>query len=165
MRYTKFEDFYNILVFFLQKQYEFIEKLKEFINKEDQALNNKLNKYMNKLIYECINKIDEYSYLSTDNSHEIFNILHKSNISKNYSAIFYLEKFSKYEEDIVLIGGNGSGKTSFANFLKGNDNELITVIPAQKNLYYSANDPYLSKTSKDDLKNILIENNIEKGEI
>lgn len=164
LKYKDHYSFYEIIKTFLGEQIDFINQFQELIkNGIKEECENKLSIYMEKLIINCINSINKYNSLSYCNFNECFNLLYKTNLSKNYSAIFYLEYFSKYEKDIVLIGGNGSGKTSFANLLKGNDNELIAVIPAQKNLYFSVNDPYLSKTSKDDLKKILIENNIEKG--
>lgn len=164
LKYKDYYSFYEIIKSFLEEQIDFIDKFQKLINNGiKEGKENKISIYMEKLIINCINSINEYNSLSYCSFNECFNLFYKTNLSKNYSAIFYLEHFSKYEEDIVLIGGNGSGKTSFANLLKGKDNELIAVIPAQKNLYFSANDPYLSKTSKDDLKNILIENNIEKG--
>ena len=55
-------------------------------------------------------------------------------------TILLLAKFSGIERNIVLIGGNGSGKSSLTNALKGNDTENICVIPAQKSLYFSMND-------------------------
>ena len=51
-----------------------------------------------------------------------------------------LQDFSKYKNDIVLIGGNGSGKTSLANALKGEDKQYISVIPAQKIYSFHLND-------------------------
>lgn len=42
-----------------------------------------------------------------------------------------LKKLSSYDKTLIILGANGSGKTSFANFLRNVDNN-IKVIPASK---------------------------------
>ena len=69
------------------------------------------------------------------------------------------------KENIVLIGGNGSGKSSLAKTLKGNDRENISVIPAQKTLYFSLNDMSMLSTRLKDLEELLLENNINKSKM
>ena len=78
-------------------------------------------------------------------------------------TILLLAKFSGIERNIVLIGGNGSGKSSLTNALKVNDTENICVIPAQKSLYFSMNDMSMLSTIKSDLVALLLENNINKS--
>lgn len=107
--------------------------------------------------------VQQYNYYLFENNNDFFHILYKPNLRMNYSSILILKDFYQYEENIVLIGGNGSGKTSFANTLKGNDIDSIAVIPAQKNLYFSLNDQSLLKTNVKELTTLLFENNINKG--
>ena len=54
------------------------------------------------------------------------------------------------DKDIILLGANGSGKSSFANFLKNSNIGSLTVLPAQRNLYLNS-DSYvkLSEASVD----------------
>jgi polynucleotide 5'-kinase involved in rRNA processing len=40
------------------------------------------------------------------------------------------------DKNVILVGGNGVGKSSFASFLKDSLSNNIVVIPAQKFLYY-----------------------------
>lgn len=93
----------------------------------------------------------------------LFEMVHKYNFSKEFNPILLLSKFSGIESNIVLIGGNGSGKSSLANALKRNDTENICVIPAQKSLYFSMNDMAMLSTRKSDLVELLLENNINKS--
>lgn len=160
---TAFEKFYNEIILFLDYQNLFLKDLKDFISSWDQNKDSKLSRYMDKLINECIDAVKEYEYLSTNNEYEIFNILNKPTISNNYRSILLLKDFAKYEKNIVLIGGNGSGKTTFANALKGCDLDLISVIPAQKNLYFIEKDYQLLNTNIKEMEMTIIENNIEKG--
>jgi ABC-type cobalamin/Fe3+-siderophores transport system ATPase subunit len=52
------------------------------------------------------------------------------------SALKVFSKISSINNNIVLIGANGSGKSSFARALKGKVSDSITIIPAQRILYY-----------------------------
>ena len=126
-----FNSFFDITLSFLSEQSDFINDFKELEYLKTE--NNKLSKYAEKIISECMRSVQQYNYLSQNNC-DIFHILYKPNLRANYSSILILKDFYKYEENIVLIGGNGSGKTSFANTLKGTDIDSIAVIPAPKNL-------------------------------
>ena len=114
-----FNSFFDITLSFLSEQSDFINDFKELEYLKTE--NNKLSKYAEKIISECMRSVQQYNYLSQNNC-DIFHILYKPNLRANYSSILILKDFYKYEENIVLIGGNGSGKTSFANTLKGNFN-------------------------------------------
>lgn len=151
---------YKEVKIFLMQQKNFIDQLLLLDYVKSEA---RLSKYTENLMNECILVMKQNYNFNTGDMHDFYNILHRQNLMKDYAAILILEKFSKYDEDIVLIGGNGSGKTSFANQLKGNDTELIAVVPAQKNLYFSINDPNLLTTGLSDLVTLLFENNIWKG--
>ena len=157
---NSFELLYEEVKRFLMQQRNFIDKLLLLDYVKSEA---RLSQYTENLMNECIAVMKQYYNFNIGDMHDFYNILHRQNLMKDYAAILILEKFSKYDEDIVLIGGNGSGKTSFANQLKGNDTELIAVVPAQKNLYFSINDPNLLTTGLNDLVTLLFENNIWKG--
>ena len=157
---NSFEILYEEVKNFLMQQINFIDKLLFLDYVKSEA---RLSQYTENLMNECIVVMKQNYNFNAGNMHDFYNILHRQNLMKDYAAILILEKFSKYDEDIVLIGGNGSGKTSFANQLKGNDTELIAVVPAQKNLYFSINDPNLLTTGLNDLVTLLFENNIWKG--
>ncbi len=160
LRKNGFDKLYEEVIKFLTHQKNFIIKLLSLDYIETEG---KLSKYTENLINGCIRAIQENYTFYEGQGHELYNVLYKPNLMKEFAGIIILEKFSKYDEDIVLIGGNGSGKSSFANQLKGNDTEQIAVIPAQKNLYFSINDPSLLTTGITELITLLFENNIWKG--
>ena len=155
-----FENLYEEVINFLIQQKKFIDKLLLLDYVKSEA---RLSKYTENLMNDCIRIMKQSYNFNTKNMHDFYGVLHRQNLMKDYAAILILEKFSQYDEDIVLIGGNGSGKSSFANQLKGNDTELIAVVPAQKNLYFSINDTTLLRTGLNDLVTLLFENNIWKG--
>lgn len=53
------------------------------------------------------------------------------------------------EKNVVLVGGNGAGKSSFASFLKDSMSNNIVVIPAQKFLFYNRQINSLHLTDKE----------------
>ncbi|MGF2056684.1 DUF4435 domain-containing protein [Enterococcus innesii] len=67
------------------------------------------------------------------------------------------------EKNVVLVGGNGAGKSSFASFLKDSMSNNIVVIPAQKFLFYNRQINSLHLTDKEKMRNIQQTNFIGKG--
>lgn len=58
-------------------------------------------------------------------------------IRKLVNTLVQLEPFGKENRNIVLVGANGAGKSSFANYLaQHNLFENLAVIPAQKLLFF-----------------------------
>lgn len=143
---------------YINRQIEFIHKLLLMHNEHK----NKFNRQIIRLISDCIENMKNELFFE-ENENILFAIQYKSDFSKEYKSILLLEKFSNIDNNVILIGGNGSGKSSLANKLKGNDTENICVIPAQKSLYFSMEDMSMLSTRKDDLVNELLENNIAKS--
>lgn len=157
---NSFEKIFTESVDFLKSQLNFAEQLLSLDYVQNES---RLSKYTNKIFENCINVIKNEYNMTIDVISMFFEILYKTNIQKKYGCLLLLKTFSQIEENIVLIGGNGSGKSSLANQLKGDDTETIAVIPAQKNLYFSINDTGLLTTGRKDLITVLFENNINKG--
>lgn len=61
-------------------------------------------------------------------------------LKNRIKVLYQLEPFAKISENIVLVGANGSGKSSYANYLsqRGLFNNL-SLIPAQKTLFAEGN--------------------------
>lgn len=157
----KSDEFDNIY----QQNIKHVNKQKDFINcvKELSFLKeNKLSKQMKEMLYNCLNEMD---YCFHDNSFQnlLYGFTYNRDFSNDYASIFILSKFSEIDNNIVLIGGNGSGKSTLAKSLKGDDQEYISVIPAQKTLYFSLNDKSMLAARSKELQNILLENNIGKS--
>ena len=157
---NSFEKIFTESVDFLKSQLNFAEQLLSLDYVQNES---RLSKYTNKIFENCINVIKNEYNMTIDVISMFFEILYKTNIQKKYGCLLLLKTFSQIEENIVLIGGNGSGKSSLANQLKGDDTETIAVIPAQKNLYFSINDTGVLTTGRKDLITLLFENNINKG--
>lgn len=155
---TGFNKLLNISFDYIGKQKSFIEEVLSL----DIVNENKFNRQIMQLITDCLSIMeDELSFEPYDSL--MFDIIYKYDFSEEFSSIFLFAKFSEVDSNIVLIGGNGSGKSSLANELKGNDTENICVIPAQKSLYFSMNDMSMLSTRKSDLVALLLENNIYKS--
>ncbi len=173
----RFDELYKNDCGYVNRQIEFLNSL---INL-DIVKENMLSKHMNNLIDECILLYNQYlqsDYMQNENNllssndsellvfgnqYIFYELLYYEDLSKIFASIILLQDFSKYKNDIVLIGGNGSGKTSLANALKGEDKQYISVIPAQKNLFFSLNDSNVLTTRMLDLEKMLLENNINKS--
>lgn len=52
------------------------------------------------------------------------------------------------DNNVILVGGNGSGKSSFASYLKESLSNNIVVVPAQKFLFYNKMIGHLHLTTK-----------------
>lgn len=68
-----------------------------------------------------------------------------------------------HEKNVILIGGNGVGKSSFASFLKDSLSDNLVVIPAQKFLFYDSNITSLHLTDELQIRTIQETNFIGKG--
>ncbi len=68
---------------------------------------------------ECVERM-EMEFPTGWNLEILFNLFQKTDFSVEYVSIYMLSKFSSIPQNIVLIGGNGSGKSSLAKTLKGN---------------------------------------------
>lgn len=82
-------------------------------------------------------------------------------IQKEIKRINYL--LYVRDKNIVLVGGNGSGKSSFASYLKNTLADNIVVIPAQKFLFFNLNIRNLHLIERSDINAIQKENLIDKG--
>jgi ABC-type cobalamin/Fe3+-siderophores transport system ATPase subunit len=67
------------------------------------------------------------------------------------------------DKNVILVGGNGVGKSSFASFLKDSLSNNIVVIPAQKFLYYDISISSLHLTDTRQVNNIQQSNFIGRG--
>lgn len=67
------------------------------------------------------------------------------------------------DKNVVLIGGNGVGKSAFAAYLRDTQSEEIVVIPAQKLLLYDGSISNLQKETKDSINNTQKRNLIGEG--
>lgn len=64
------------------------------------------------------------------------------NLNTSFKILDILSIFREERKNIVLLGANGSGKSSFADFLKKSVVNNINVLPAQKILQINLNGSY-----------------------
>lgn len=107
-----------------------------FENIKTNYYENSKSKYeeLNSLIFEALGEIKRFQYLAVVE-----------------------------DKNVILVGGNGVGKSSFASFLKDSLSNNIVVIPAQKFLYYNINISSLHLTDIHQVNNIQQSNFIGRG--
>lgn len=119
------------------KVYEFknsniLLEIKKKIEEEKELLESITSKDLDKSISALVflnqeeNFYDPY-FENTKNN--IFNLI---KLLKNIKEL--LKFLTVPEKSIILIGGNGSGKSSLADYLKNNISEEVLIFPAYKNL-------------------------------
>lgn len=161
VRYGKndFAKLYSQSKDYLEKQLNFIDRLID----DKVIAEEKYSIQLQRVLEDYSNNIENGLAAHGFYENLIFEYSLKSDFSNEYNSIFLLSNFSWFENNVVLIGGNGSGKSNLAKTLKGSERESISVIPAQKTLYYSMNDPSLFRTRLIDLENLHLENNIDRS--
>lgn len=109
-------------------------------------------------ISKTIDNLFEYEYNTT-----VFDTNIKNAINYKIIVSFdILKKLSDHTKTLVILGANGSGKTSFANFLRNLDNH-IKVIPASKPIKLRGCIPSLYNSTIDGSCNeILSKNDLEE---
>lgn len=117
---------------------------KDIINKIER-LQNDLEKYPNEIISSLHSAL--IKYIDYFNSFELkpnslmetldFISTKLNELNSECKTLEYLSVIR--DKNVVLVGANGSGKSSFASFLKKSSNDNITVIPAQKYLMFNKN--------------------------
>ncbi|ELV08681.1 Hypothetical protein F387_00073 [Wohlfahrtiimonas chitiniclastica SH04] len=118
-----------------------------------RAYSSFLEESLSKLAYELskisIQEVDDKSkiFITKDNG-QVQEINSKSektffdNIFIFIKRLFILNFFKEENKNVILLGANGSGKSSLANFLKDAGQDQLVVIPAQKYLFLYDNIVY-----------------------
>ncbi|WP_029171046.1 AAA family ATPase [Streptococcus suis] len=156
-----FEELFNKVICFVEKQKQV---LIEYSKIKATTKKNKISKFYNNILNE-FNFPYDTSYLlkNSEDFNTFVSVLGWKNLAHDYGNITLLKKFSDFEENIILIGGNGKGKSSLANYLKGGDFASISVVGAQKTLYFSTHNTEVLKTEKREITEILLDNSIKKS--
>lgn len=128
-------------------------------NKSDQYIS--LIKKIYSDLYYCIeqNNYDDYKIFEENIKYCMDSIL------SIFGKIDNLSKFEIFadlkDQGILMIGSNGSGKSSFISFLKSIYDAEMILIPAQKILIYDETIQGLLTKNKEDIKQIQHENLVE----
>lgn len=109
--------------------------------------------------------IEIIKYLVADKAHinqsyylEFNNICSQWNnwimiLENKFNSFSIFEKLKYIQNNIVMIGSNGSGKSTFSRHIKKILSDRITVIPSQQLLYYKA--PNYIYPNTDYIKNVV----------
>ena len=154
-----FEEAFDKVIEYLKIQ---IKSLKNYSKLNLEIKNTIISKNYNNILNEFDYPYDTYFLKSNISNVDTFiNILMWKNLNEDYKRLNLLKKFSGTEEDIILIGGNGKGKTFLANFLKESEFNSISVIGAQKILNFYNNGINSLLVSENDIDNSLLKNIIK----
>lgn len=138
------DNLYLILKDYLEKSEEYakssydlensdiLQEIKEEIEKEKELLESINSKDLDKSmpVLAFLNQVQNfYGPYFKDLKNNIFNLI---KLLKNIKEL--LKFLTVADKSIILIGGNGSGKSSLADYLKNNISEEILIFPAYKNL-------------------------------
>ena len=135
----KLEDFKLYLDKMLDYKEESIKNLCNEIKGKIEALND-INIRELKVIEDILDSksksLNSCEISSLEGSEEKINDLEMvlKEIVEEFKRLEYLKILGK--ENTVIVGGNGSGKSSLVSFLKDSDSENIIVIPAQKIMFF-----------------------------
>ena len=154
----EFEKTYEQNIEYANKQKDFLIQVSRLSLLND----NKFSIQLKELVNDCLDRI-EGIFKNCETEDLLYLFTYNDDFFNEYASIFILSKFSHIDSNVVLIGGNGSGKSSLANVLKGDEQEHICVIPAQKTLYFSLYDKSILATRLKEMQGLLLENNIHKS--
>lgn len=116
-----------------------------------------LDEYTMKVVMDFSERAEKASITYTSEDHNALNALqwimynydqHLSTLKNKISSIKIFYKIKDIDSNIVLIGANGSGKSTFARNLKGKLSDNTTILSAQHLLIYS-NPEMVSRNNKE----------------
>lgn len=107
-----------------------------------------LNRGSISIVFDFLNKNNEQTAFSQENSIAIDYLFslpgqylsYIEDLKKLYKSLFIFDKIKNITGNIVMIGANGSGKTTFAKQLNGKLSRNIVILTAQHFLYYHKSD-------------------------
>lgn len=156
-----FEQLFKKVILCLNKQIIWLE---HYSNLNVEIKQTKISQYYNNILSEFDFPYEIKYFNKEDNSFEKFvNVLTWKKLDHDINSLEVLKLFSEIEEDIVLIGGNGKGKSFLANYLKGSTFNSMSVIGTQKVLNFNISEGNSLRVDKHDIKDELLENIIKKS--
>ena len=123
--------YFNMILDNYKEYFHVLKKVEKQVIKSES----KISLHLENLLDSSLNNYAEE--MSTDRVlYDLFNRVNYLLNVDGLEAFLQLSVFGTVENNIILIGGNGSGKSSYSEKFKGYDNQLISLIPAQKSLYF-----------------------------
>lgn len=125
----------NTIKFYGFKNSSILLEIKKKLEEEKELLESITSKVLDKSIsaFTFLNQEENfYDPYFKNIKNNIFNLI---KLLKNIKEL--LKFLTIPQKSIILIGGNGSGKSSLADYLKDNILGNIVIFPAYKNLFFS----------------------------
>lgn len=122
----------NTIKFYGFKNSSILLEIKKKLEEEKELLESITSKVLDKSIsaFTFLNQEENfYDPYFKNIKNNIFNLI---KLLKNIKEL--LKFLTIPQKSIILIGGNGSGKSSLADYLKNNISEEVLIFPAYKNL-------------------------------
>lgn len=156
-----FVQLFDKVIVALNKQIMWLE---DYSNLNTEIEPTKISQYYNNILseFDFPNKM-KYFEKKDDSFESFINILTWKKLDNDINSLKVLKEFSEITKDIVLIGGNGKGKSFLANYLKGSAFNSISVIGAQKVLNFNISEGNSLRVDKHDIKDELLENIIKES--
>lgn len=110
------------------------------------------------LVQELHSKIYALSSLKIDSLQELLSSV--KSLLNNIEGIKTLNAIAEISNTVILVGANGSGKSSYVSNLKKVDLPGLFVIPAQKYLYFDSDTGSRNEVTVDSYQNFLRERNL-----
>lgn len=121
-QYQQVDDYFSTLIDLIKRELN-----DEFLSDDVTEKYKKLRENWLKSIYDCFDR---------DKSDYEFQL---PQIIENFKIIKLFSFISKVKSTAIIIGANGSGKSSLINELRKNNINEIFILPAQKLLYFVSN--------------------------
>ncbi|MBK0028827.1 DUF4435 domain-containing protein [Lactococcus sp. S47] len=129
---------------------EICPKLNELIEKKSDFSAQLESVFSNSIVFNAPILFSKYSLMNANGEFQA-DFQGLISIVEELTRIYYLTLVDS-KLNSVIVGANGSGKTSFANYFRQGLNRKIAVIPARKNLFTSNSSSFIT-TSVEEVRN------------
>lgn len=156
-----FVQLFDKVIVALNKQIIWLE---HYSNLNTEIEPTKISQYYNNILseFDFPNKM-KYFEKEDDSFESFIDVLTWKKLDNDINSFKVLKEFSEITKDIVLIGGNGKGKSFLANYLKGSAFNSISVIGSQKVLNFNISEGNMLRVDTYDIKDELLENSIKES--
>lgn len=129
---------------------ELYPKFNELIKKKNDFSSQLENIFSNSIVFNVPILFSKWSLMDTNGSFQT-DFQGLISVVEELTRTYYLTLIDS-KLNSVIVGANGSGKTSFANYFRQGLNQKIAVVPARKSLFTSNSNSFIT-TSVEEVRN------------